>query len=173
MFVSLSILAFVLHLSLLQQSLCSQQQNNRKNVIINKINDQQLFCSSFSFSFSFLYHKWGDAYYSFVCLLALHVKKRFLAQIPSHTNHMFCILLFFVVCLFCVVCILVASSPTNALTRSSALLLFVKIFFRFNPFPSAISVTATWSTWGHVANLFCGWFLKSFLENGVLKLLKF
>lgn len=108
----------------------------------------------------------------FACLLALHVKKRFLAQIPSHTNHMFCILLFFV-CLFCVVCILVASSPINALTRSSALLLFVKIFFRFNPFPSAISVTATWSTWGHVANLFCGWFIKSFLENGVLKLLKF
>lgn len=32
-----------------------------------------------------------------VCLLALHVKKRFLAQIPSHTNHMFCIFVVVVV----------------------------------------------------------------------------
>lgn len=41
----------------------------------------------------------------FVCLLALHVKKRFLAQIPSHTNHMFCIFFTFFFVLF-------SSSPT-------------------------------------------------------------
>lgn len=84
-----------------------------------------------------------------VCLLAclLYTLKRDFWHKFHHIRiTCFVFYFFFAVCLFCVVCILVASSPTNALTRSSALLLFVKIFFRFNPFPSAISVTATWST---------------------------
>lgn len=64
----------------------------------------------------------------FACLLYT-LKRDFWHKFHHIRITCFVFYFFFVVCLFCVVCILVASSPTNALTRSSALFLLVKIFF--------------------------------------------